>query len=125
MDRIFCESCGNNSLLRTSVSVGKGGEMKIHLKQNFQYNNRGTKYSIPAPKGGRKSNDLILREDQKEYQRAIAQKKRMDKKIMNQEMTMDELVSFVRDGRLTATGAPIIGHGRKNVNQVTSGRRRK
>jgi RNA-binding protein NOB1 len=49
--------------------------MKVHLKQNFQYRLRGTKYAIPAPKpGSAKSGStgegLVLREDQKEWSRA-------------------------------------------------------
>ena len=41
--------------------------MEIHLKPNFQYRLRGTKYSIPAPKPGSAKTGagegLILRED--------------------------------------------------------------
>lgn len=48
--------------------------MKVHLKKNFQYKLRGTKYSIPAPKPGSAKTGtregLILREDQIEYLRA-------------------------------------------------------
>ena len=48
--------------------------MQIHLKPNFQYKLRGTKYSIPAPKPGSAKTGagtgLILREDQVEYMRA-------------------------------------------------------
>ena len=48
--------------------------MQVHLKPNFQYNIRGTKYSIPAPKAGSAKTGpgtgLILREDQVEYLRA-------------------------------------------------------
>ena len=48
--------------------------MQVHLKPNFQYKIRGTKYSIPAPKAGSAKTGpgtgLILREDQTEYMRA-------------------------------------------------------
>ncbi|KAF8897833.1 Nin one binding Zn-ribbon like-domain-containing protein [Infundibulicybe gibba] len=83
----FCPSCGNPTLLRASVTIasptaGAGAPiMQVHLKPNFQYKIRGSKYSIPAPKPGsakRGSGEgLILREDQTEYMRA---KKRADGK---------------------------------------------
>lgn len=63
--------------------------MQIHLKPNFQYRIRGTKYSIPAPKPGSAKKGtgegLILREDQIEYQRA---KKRADGKKERDEQKM-------------------------------------
>ncbi|KAJ2922094.1 hypothetical protein H1R20_g15003, partial [Candolleomyces eurysporus] len=76
----FCPSCGNNTLLRASVTLSSptaskdAAVMQIHLKPNFQYKLRGTKYSIPAPKPGSAKTGagtgLILREDQVEYMRA-------------------------------------------------------
>ncbi|KAG6842037.1 hypothetical protein C0991_003563 [Blastosporella zonata] len=79
----FCPSCGNPTLLRASVTVSAPGAasdvpvMQVHLKPNFQYRIRGTKYSIPAPKAGSAKtgagDNLILREDQQEYMRAKKQ----------------------------------------------------
>lgn len=76
----FCPSCGNPTLLRASVTLSSPSAsknapvMQIHLKPNFQYKLRGTKYSIPAPKPGSAKagagTGLILREDQTEYMRA-------------------------------------------------------
>lgn len=55
--------------------------LQVHLKPNFQYRIRGTKYPIPVPKPGSakkgSGEGLILREDQAEYMRA---KKRADGK---------------------------------------------
>jgi RNA-binding protein NOB1 len=63
--------------------------MQVHLKQNFQYKLRGTKYSIPSPKAGSAKtgagNNLILREDQPEYMKA---KKRLDSKREREEAKM-------------------------------------
>ena len=63
--------------------------MQVHLKKNFQYKNRGTVYSIPAPKPGSAKTGpgegLILREDQLEYVRA---KKRVDAKKERDERKM-------------------------------------
>ncbi|KAG6821516.1 hypothetical protein H0H93_000025 [Arthromyces matolae] len=91
----FCPSCGNPSLLRASVTVSAPGAsadapvMQVHLKSNFQYRIRGTKYSIPAPKAGSAKtgagDNLILREDQMEYMRA---KKMADGKKEREEAKM-------------------------------------
>ncbi|KAF8915322.1 hypothetical protein CPB85DRAFT_1432927 [Mucidula mucida] len=91
----FCPSCGNPSLLRASVTIAAPGAgpnvpaMQVHLKPNFQYRIRGTKYSIPAPKSGSAKTGpgegLILREDQTEYMRA---KKRADTKREREEAKM-------------------------------------
>lgn len=63
--------------------------LQVHLKPNFQYRIRGTKYSIPAPKPGSAKKGpgegLILREDQAEYTRA---KKRADGKRQKEEARM-------------------------------------
>lgn len=124
-DKVFCPSCGNSTLLRTSVTVNANGVMKVYLKKNFQYRNRGTVYSIPAPKGGRKSSDLILREDQNEHKKALLVQKRLEKKAMNQDIGMEALLMFGQPGaKLNATGAPIIGYGRKNINEARGIRRR-
>ncbi|KAF5333701.1 hypothetical protein D9611_002494 [Ephemerocybe angulata] len=91
----FCPSCGNNTLLRASVTLSSPTAssntpaMQIHLKPNFQYRLRGTKYSIPAPKAGTAKTGagtgLILREDQVEYMRA---KKMADGKREREEAKM-------------------------------------
>ncbi|QLQ82013.1 hypothetical protein HG537_0G02670 [Torulaspora globosa] len=86
----FCPSCGGQgTLLRCAVSVdAQTGEVTPHLKANFQWINRGNRYSIASPlsknsqrKYGNKGtvhskpqdSDLIVREDQKEYQKALKQ----------------------------------------------------
>lgn len=43
MDLKFCPACGGNTLLRTSTSTNANGEVRIHLKKNMQWTNRGTK----------------------------------------------------------------------------------
>jgi RNA-binding protein NOB1 len=89
----FCPSCGNATLLRATVTTSSvTGKQTIHLKKNFQYRTRGTKYSIPAPtpgsaKGQKKAGSgLILREDQAEWQDAVRagerERRREEKKII-------------------------------------------
>ena len=105
------------------MGLNKDGSLKLYLKKNFQYHNRGTVYSIPQPKGGRRANELILREDQKEHQRALMMKKKLEKKALNEEVNF-EFLNLQSGYRTNATGSPVFGYGRKNVNEVR-GRRRK
>ncbi|KAI8854565.1 Nin one binding Zn-ribbon like-domain-containing protein, partial [Chytridium lagenaria] len=44
----FCPSCGNNTLMRASISVDSTGKMNCYLKKNFQYNVRGTKKALSS-----------------------------------------------------------------------------
>ncbi|CAJ0840438.1 9375_t:CDS:2 [Entrophospora sp. SA101] len=60
MEKKFCPKCGGPTLIRTSTSTDANGNVKYYLKKNFQYKLRGTKYSIPNPKGGRNPNNPIL-----------------------------------------------------------------
>ena len=83
----FCPSCGNHSLLRTTLTTSaKTGDQVIHLKKNFQYHLRGTKYTIPDAKPGRAKGQqkggtgLILREDQAEWQNALRSEDRRREK---------------------------------------------
>jgi hypothetical protein len=77
----FCPSCGGPTLIRASISTHAPtashptARTEVHLKQNFQYRTRGTIYSLPAPKpgsakGGPKE-ELVLREDQKEFMKGL------------------------------------------------------
>ncbi|KAG8936534.1 Nin1 binding protein [Tulasnella sp. 418] len=139
----FCPSCGNPTLLRTSVTVhaahpdapDQQPTMQVHLKKNFQYRNRGQVYSLPPPKmnrakgGGEAS--IILREDQVEWQRgmkseAVRQRKdekRMKRALEEQEKTGGSLWNdpdWVPELLVDRSGSrlPAIGHGRRNPNEV-------
>lgn len=63
--RIFCPKCGNGgTLFKVSVTVGTNGV--VHTGTRRRTNIRGTKYSLPMPKGGRSGilENPVLREDQ-------------------------------------------------------------
>ena len=99
----FCPSCGGQgTLLRCAVTVdATTGEVTPHLKNNFQWKNRGNRYSMASPlsknavkrygkKGHQHANNTqdapILREDQKEYEKAIKQEewtRRHNEKVLN------------------------------------------
>ncbi|KAL9933186.1 hypothetical protein V8E36_007904 [Tilletia maclaganii] len=150
MERKFCPSCGNPTLLRTSVTSSapgtakndKDGGLQVHLKKNFQYRNRGTIYSLPQPKAGTASSLKksaakhtipILREDQVEWQRAVAQQnvqKRKEERALARalEKGKDTLSARYEDpdwmpdmllsggGKQGHGGLPALGIGRKNPN---------
>ncbi|CAO3599295.1 unnamed protein product [Absidia cylindrospora] len=118
VEKKFCPKCGSATLMRVSCTTNSKGETRYHLIKSFQYRLRGTKYDIPNPKGGRKANNIVLREDQREYiksQETKSKKKivdlfdpdfvplhsNMDTKIMNNNMF----------------GTDVIGFGRRNPNQ--------
>ncbi|KAI9712331.1 MAG: Nin1 binding protein [Bogoriella megaspora] len=123
--RQFCPRCGGATLTRVSCSTNARGEFKMHLKKNMQWNNRGNRYSIPKPvsgsangrvQGGGKGswgNDLVLAEDQKEYQRAVAQGRRTREKDLLDEDSLPGILTGERNGK---TGGRVkVGAGR-NVN---------
>ncbi|WWC67253.1 uncharacterized protein I206_101160 [Kwoniella pini CBS 10737] len=134
----FCPSCGNATLMRTTVSIdSKTGKQNIHLKKNFQYHLRGTKYSIPDAKMGKAKGQqkggsgLILREDQQEWSDAVRiqdrEKAKEDKRRAkgalegwNDPDWLPEIISVgtAGQGRSNGNNMPTIGHGRKNPNQA-------
>jgi RNA-binding protein NOB1 len=124
LSKQFCPRCGQPSLTRVSCSTNSNGEFKLHLKKNFQWNHRGDRYSIPKPvhgssngrvKGGGKGgwgNELILAEDQKEYQRAAKDEKKIKERSL---MDEDYLPSILTGDRGRPGGRTKVGAG-KNIN---------
>lgn len=128
MDKQFCARCGKPTLTRVSCTTNDKGEVKMHLKANMQWNNKGNVFSIPKPVSGRANqkwhgarhgggqsgwgSDLILAEDQKEYVRAMTSGGRIkDKDLMDE----DYLPSILTGDRNRAGGRVKVGAGR-NVN---------
>lgn len=142
----FCGRCGGQTLMRCAVSVDcKTGEVTPHLKSNFEWHKRGDRYSLASPlskntqkrmgKKGfvhNKSNkqkeyeEPILREDQKEYQKAMKDDdwlRRKNEKILNEYIgggSADNFISpFVAQGYRTS--GVKVGKGRF----INSSRKRK
>ncbi|KAF2166366.1 hypothetical protein M409DRAFT_23557 [Zasmidium cellare ATCC 36951] len=121
LSKQFCPRCGQPSLTRVSCSTNANGEFKLHLKKNIQWNTRGDRYSVPKPvhgsangkiRGGGKGgwgNDLILAEDQKEYQSAAREEKRQKERSL---MDEDYLPSILTGDRSRAGGRIRVGAGR-------------
>jgi len=65
-ETIFCSKCGLNMLQRIAASRDKKtGELKLHLKKNYNPKSTKSNTSIPKPgKQGRFEGEILLREDQ-------------------------------------------------------------
>ncbi|RDA84414.1 hypothetical protein CP532_2900 [Ophiocordyceps camponoti-leonardi (nom. inval.)] len=134
MEKRFCPSCGQPTLLRASCSTDRNGVFRVHLKSNFQWNKRGNVYSVPKPVHGNASGkhtsssssssaggkngwgrDLMLAEDQKEFVRAVEEQRRARRKDVDL-MDEDRLPGLLSRERAGREGGRIrVGAGR-NVN---------
>ncbi|KAK3501950.1 Nin one binding Zn-ribbon like-domain-containing protein [Neurospora crassa] len=125
----FCPSCGQPTLTRVSCTTDAAGNFTLHLKKNFQFNNRGNVYSIPKPthgtasgknqnvKGGGKGGwgkELILAEDQKEYIRRTEEEKRTRYRDLMDDDYLPGILTGQRQGG-TGNNRIRVGAGR-NVN---------
>lgn len=106
MTRKFCPSCGNTTLLRFSASTDDQGNLVYTQAQRLH--NRGTIFSIPLPRGGRNSKDLVLTEDV--YLAKTKWKK--DKKDAD---VFSSEYSFAQ-GKTGPADRVVIGYGNKNPN---------
>ncbi|KAM0744603.1 hypothetical protein ACQRIT_001092 [Beauveria bassiana] len=130
MERQFCPSCGQPTLIRTSCSTDEQGNFRLHMKKGFQWNNRGNVYSVPKPvhgsphgrlakHAGGQNNwgaGLLLAEDQKEYVKAADAQKRQKKK----DLMDDEFLPGILTGDRSGGGKIRVGAGRA----INSRRRR-
>jgi RNA-binding protein NOB1 len=123
MQKQFCPRCGGNTLTRVSVSIDPAsGQMIVHLKKNFQHRLRGTVFTLPKPKTGREAGNLILREDQKEYQQGLKRAMHLKKKQEKLDVFDADFV-HLGERKSMSSGMPVIGYGRRNPNEVRRGRR--
>ena len=115
-------------MTRVSCTTDVMGNFSLHLKKNWQWNNRGNVYSIPKPthgsasgkgthvKGGGKNGwgrELILAEDQKEYQKKLQEQRRTKYQDL---LDPDYLPGILTGARSQSRGGRIrVGAGR-NVN---------
>lgn len=109
--KLFCPRCGNNTLLKATSTIDKDGKLTIFLRKNFQYRTRGTIYPVPLPRSGKNSNNLILRDDQRELQIA----KRNATSVLPPALT--EFAQIVEPVKMPPK--IIIGYGKNNPNEVS------
>jgi len=116
MTKLFCPMCGNNTLQRVQCTVGADGQVVLS-NVNTNISTRGTIYSIPNPKGGCKSKNLVLSSNSVPN-------------WMSQQQHKESTRDF-DDGFATRTAKHqqqvVVGYGRKNPNEVRSrsGKRKK
>lgn len=142
----FCPKCGGATLLRCAVSVDNvTGKITPHLKKNFQWINRGLVYSVSSPlsknyqknQGNRgyqhkkelhlgAQSPLILREDQKEYAKALkddAWTRKKSEKMLQEFIGGGSADNFISPfGTAYRSSGVRVGRGR-NANAV-KGRRK-
>ena len=129
--RVFCAKCGNATLQKVQHTVGANGAEQFGVRRKHKI--RGTKFSLPAPKGGRREKAPILREDQLIGMRGV--KKRDDEDVFAAEYNEE---SFAGSSRGQKPGTAHLYHQRdlmesggfpkKNPNErrfVRTNRRRK
>ncbi|SCU85466.1 LAFA_0D15808g1_1 [Lachancea sp. 'fantastica'] len=137
----FCPSCGGSgTLMRCAVSVDAvTGEVTPHLKTNFQWNNRGNRYSIASPlsknsqkrfgkkgfvhtKHGQEAE--LLREDQKEYEKALKQEewtRRHNEKVLSDWTAGGSADNFISPFAITGLKHHSVKVGRgRHANSVRS-----
>ncbi|XP_005815402.1 RNA-binding protein NOB1 isoform X1 [Xiphophorus maculatus] len=77
MSKAFCPHCGNQTLKKLAVTVGNDGSIQMHFSKNPKVMNpRGTRYSLPLPRGGKHAADPHLVEDQRFPQQRLSRKAR-------------------------------------------------
>eukprot|EP00127_Corallochytrium_limacisporum_P005674 Clim_evm53s210 gene=Clim_evmTU53s210 len=113
MAKEFCPKCGNHSMMRTKVVSDKNGA--VRYVQPRQISLRGTKYSIPTPKGGRHNSDLILREDQKE--RATRRGKPVHKVYDDRDLANGQPFATTDISAKLRAANTEFGYGRRNPNE--------
>lgn len=116
LQRKFCERCGNATMHRVTFKVDKKGVARAFLNPKKKAILRGSKYSIPLPRGGRHNKDLILCEDQIDP----IKQKRLEKQRQKLNVDVLDPTSFYNAG---ARFNPhhrslVVGYGKRNPNEV-------
>ena len=101
IERMFCEQCGSHLLAKVSVYINQDGELTYFKNPRRKPRLRGTKYSLPKPKGGREGDGLVLREDEL----LVGEKKMRVKRIEKEKRTMEKQINDTIQGNYWAGGA--------------------
>jgi RNA-binding protein NOB1 len=139
--RIFCPNCGIDSLKRVTCIVDSAtGEANFYYNPRKQINNRGNKFPLPLPKGGRNNRDPVLCEDQlARFKRGMPKKKEqvLNRRDNNNDQVWQPEYSFEKGfqesskppkGRYHLGRNNVFnGYGRRNPNEVVkkTGRKKK
>ncbi len=123
MSRQFCPSCGGFTLNRIAVFANARGKV-VYKWANHVVTQRGTRYAIPKPKGGKNNTDLKLRED--------VMSGGIDKMVyLSKQKNLDMKSNFEagaefawRKSTLVDPGT-VFGYGRVNPNEIRIRRKKK
>ncbi|XP_037081550.1 RNA-binding protein NOB1-like [Pollicipes pollicipes] len=85
MDKTFCPWCGNKTLKRVAVTLRPDGTQQIHISTRKEISKRGTKFSLPLPRGGKYSVSPILCEDQPVPQRRATARSQAQNAILSED----------------------------------------
>ena len=91
LEKVFCPSCGKDTLLKVTCEYKENGELVLYRKKNFEVYKRGSRFPIPQPKGGRKINELILNEDDYQKPKVQSYLKRVGAKMKKEENKVVDL----------------------------------
>lgn len=125
MDREFCPSCGNHTLIRVTVVVTQNPDQSTTVRLfhgSRHLNKRGTRYSIPKPKGGRGGQGLRLAEDMMPSFSRRKNNKDSAAELFNAAVEFGTVAAKAK-----ANSDDVFGYGRRNPNagrQKTGNRRR-
>jgi len=112
MEKIFCQHCGGKTLYKAMTFVDKFGNHRVSQGSAKQFNLRGTIYSIPKVKGGKKHNDIIITEDQ--YLHRLRVTGQLYKKKVSKEINLQDLEAGF--AHKTIPDDIVIGYGNRNPN---------
>merc|ERR1712043_33601 len=73
--KVFCGSCGHKTMRRVPAKLNEDGTLQLFLAKNPKcLNPRGTRYTLPLPKGGKHSSNPILTDMQPRPQQKLSRK---------------------------------------------------
>ncbi|KRY52537.1 E3 ubiquitin-protein ligase synoviolin B [Trichinella britovi] len=127
MMKKFCPNCGNATLKRLAISVDENGCTVFHFSRRKVISLRGSKFSIPAPKGGKHANNLILCEDQPVSQNRLSRKARQNLDVFDPDYIAGQSPFSLNDitSRSALLGIRAIHRRpRRNPNTYSLGRKR-
>lgn len=122
MDKVFCPNCGHQTLRKVPYVLDEATGQPILLANRVSrpVSVRGTKFSLPLPKGGRHEQKIILREDE-----LLEQTRRRKKKDGGQDI-FDDDKAFLQP-RQHNQAKFVVGKTRRNPNESRhrTGKRKK
>jgi RNA-binding protein NOB1 len=123
MEKVFCPNCGHQTLRKVPYMLDErtGQPVLLANRVSRPVSARGTKFSLPLPKGGRQEQKLILREDE-----LLEQTRRRKKKNKDGDDIFDEDQSYLQP-RPQSQAKYVVGKLRKNPNESRhrTGKRKK